>query len=131
MARRRSRIPFGPMPIALVVGFIETCLTGRDLARAPEFIGADRYIPHDADRGDGVRPFTDLFEGTDGPFAYQACFTAVAEGNFGAPLNRATPDRQDLCQVDPFRVEGGNIVEHWGNAGSVPPAHGGVKSGSF
>ncbi|MEO0944814.1 MAG: nuclear transport factor 2 family protein [Pseudomonadota bacterium] len=116
---------------ALVVDFINTCLIGRDLSRAADFINAQTYIQHNADVGDGLDAFLDLYGASDSPMAYQECFLAVGEGNFVATLNRATWDGHDLCQVDLFRVEDGKIIEHWDNSEPVPPKNEWANSGKF
>jgi len=115
----------------LVVDFINICLVGRDIARVPDFINAEKYIQHNPDVGDGIDQFLALFTPDDCPLVYQGCFLAVAEGNFVATLNQASFKGQDLCQVDLFRLEDGKIVEHWDNSEQVPPRAEWANSGKF
>ncbi|PXF43774.1 hypothetical protein BWQ96_06467 [Gracilariopsis chorda] len=116
---------------ALVVEFIKRCLVGREIERMADFINADKYMQHNAEMGDGLEAFVELFGRDDCALKYEECFLVVAEGNFVATLNRASRDGQELCQVDVFRVEDGKIVEHWDNSEDVPPREQWANSGKF
>lgn len=116
---------------ALVTDFINTCLIDRGIDRIPDFISKETYLQHTPDVGDGLDRFLAHFAPADCPLSYQECFMTVAEGNFVATLNRASWKGQELCQVDLFRVEDGNIVEHWDNSEPVPPQKEWANSGKF
>lgn len=115
----------------LVVDFVNTCLIKRDLSNITDFVSNTNYHQHNPHVGDGLEPFIAYYGAADCQLTYQECFMAVAEGNFVATLNRARQGEQDLCQVDLFRVEDGEIVEHWDNSEPVPPKEDWANSGKF
>ncbi len=115
----------------LVVDFVNTCLIGRDLSSADNFISTATYHEHNPNKSDGLESFVDFYGAIDCPLSYQECFMTVAEGNFVATLNRARQGRQDLCQVDLFRTDEGKIVEHWDNFEPIPPKSEWANSGKF
>jgi len=44
----------------------------------------------------------------------------VGQGNFVATLSKALWEGQPYAQVDIFRIENGEVVEHWDNVENYP-----------
>ena len=117
----------------LVLNLInEALMPGGDPSKIVDYVAED-YIQHNKEVADGREHFLKLASAPNRPLNYSEIVLCVAQGNFVATLCKAnwkddTMD-QDYAQVDIFRVENGQVVEHWDNVEPVPENP--VNSGKF
>lgn len=115
----------------LVRSFIHDVLIGDAPERIDHYISADTYIQHNAEVPDGLEPFKALVLASNRPLVYDEIVLLIGQGNFVATLCKASWKGQPYAQTDLFRIEAGQIVEHWDNAEPVPPREEWANSGKF
>lgn len=117
---------------AIVRSLIEDVLmVGGDPTKIDAYISAETYIQHNKDVPDGLEHFRPLALAKDKPLIYTDLHLLVGCGNFVATLCRAEWEGAPLAQVDIFRLENGQVVEHWDNSEPVPPKDTWVNGGKF
>lgn len=107
---------------ALVRGFYDNFFNKHDTGAAS--VVADSYIQHNPYVPDGKAPFVDYFTGyfAENPESRNEIVRSVASGDLVWLHVRSTNGAEDRGQavVDIFRVENGQIVEHWDVIQAVP-----------
>lgn len=102
---------------ALVLGMIDAVLVDGEHARASEFLGAG-YVEHRDTSASGPAALVEYVE--DDEISYAEVHHVIADGNFVFTLSEGSLDGKAYGFYDLFRVEGGDIVEHWDSRRAVP-----------
>lgn len=106
----------------LVRGFYDSFFNNHDVSAAS--VVADGYIQHNPFVPDGKAPFVDYFTGyfAENPEARNEIIRSVASDDLVWLHVHSTNGAEDRGQavVDIFRVENGEIVEHWDVIQDVP-----------
>ncbi|WP_438008455.1 nuclear transport factor 2 family protein [Sorangium sp. So ce321] len=102
---------------ARVLGFIDAVLVDGEHARAPEFLGAG-YVEHRETSATGPAALLEYVEDED--IRYVEVHHVIADGNFVFTLSEGERGGAAYGFYDLFRVEGGDIVEHWDSRRAVP-----------
>ncbi|WP_437907156.1 hypothetical protein WME95_04430 [Sorangium sp. So ce327] len=102
---------------AHVLGFIDAVLIGGAHARASEFLGAS-YVEHRDTDASGPAALVEYVK--DEGISYVKVHHVIADGNFVFTLSEGKRNNAAYGFYDLFRVEGGDIVEHWDSRRSVP-----------
>ncbi|MEL6347647.1 MAG: nuclear transport factor 2 family protein [Myxococcota bacterium] len=117
---------------AIVRAFLKTVMMREgDPEQVDTFISSTQYIQHNPAVPDGLAHFKALLTSPERTLFYDEIVLLAGAGNFVATLCRATFDGQPYAQVDIFRLEDGQIVEHWDNVEPCPPEDERVNSGKF
>jgi predicted SnoaL-like aldol condensation-catalyzing enzyme len=113
----------------------DALMPGGDPTKLEDYISSDQYIQHNKDVYDGLESFKKLANTPDRPLNYTEIVILVGQVNFVATLYKANwKDKkinQDYAQVDLFRIENGEVVEHWDDVEPVPPKEELVNSGKL
>jgi predicted SnoaL-like aldol condensation-catalyzing enzyme len=109
---------------ALVAEFAETVLVGGDFARITDFIaGGDAYLQHNPLFGDGLAAlgaaFEDLAAQGNG-IRYDTVHQIIGQGNFVLMLSEGAFGDVPTAYYDLFRLDEGQIVEHWDVISEIP-----------
>ncbi|WP_437865901.1 nuclear transport factor 2 family protein [Sorangium sp. So ce363] len=102
---------------AHVLSFIDAVLIGGAHARASEFLGAS-YVEHRDTDASGPAALVEYVK--DEGISYVKVHHVIADGNFVFTLSEGKRNNAAFGFYDLFRVEGGDIVEHWDSRRSVP-----------
>lgn len=102
---------------AHVLGFIDAVLIGGEHARASEFLGAG-YVEHRDTSASGPSALVGYL--TKENISYVKVHHVIADGNFVFTLSEGKRGTAAYGFYDLFRVDGGDIVEHWDSRRSVP-----------
>ncbi|WP_437897922.1 nuclear transport factor 2 family protein [Sorangium sp. So ce124] len=102
---------------AHVLSFIDAVLIGGAHARASEFLGAS-YVEHRDTDASGPAALVEYVK--DEGISYVKVHHLIADGNFVFTLSEGKRNNAAYGFYDLFRVEGGDIVEHWDSRRSVP-----------
>ncbi|MDU9002275.1 nuclear transport factor 2 family protein [Sedimentitalea todarodis] len=109
---------------SLVRAFVDTVLIGRDIARLGDFVDGDSFAEHNPHSADGVAALhARLTASRNGQprIEYQTLHRVLAEGNFALSVCEGECDGLHTAFYDLFRVDGGNLVEHWDTTETVAP----------
>lgn len=107
---------------ALVVGFVTDVLMNGEGAKVTNYIG-DVYHQHNPNVGDGLEglgAFIGYLSENEISFGYSQIHNVVAEGNFVFTQSEGDFGGQPTAFYDLFRVEDGQIVEHWDVVQDIP-----------
>lgn len=109
----------------IIQSFIEAVLISQSDKDLLSYISPTEYTEHSPDFGDDLSAFrnvlNDPFGDNNKPFRYKKLHRLLAEGNFVLSVCEGY-SRQILSSFfDLFRLENGNIVEHWGTTEAIPP----------
>ncbi|WP_437549676.1 hypothetical protein WME97_04215 [Sorangium sp. So ce367] len=102
---------------AHVLSFIDAVLIGGAHARASEFLGGS-YVEHRDTDASGPAALVEYVK--DEGISYVKVHHVIADGNFVFTLSEGKRNNAAYGFYDLFRVEGGDIVEHWDSRRSVP-----------
>ena len=110
---------------ALVRSFVETVLMGGDVSNLASFINADHYHQHNpaiADGLDGLGAALEYFAENDLVMEYNQLHNVLGAGNFVLTMSEGKFGKgEPTAFFDLFRVEDGQIVEHWDVIQAIPP----------
>jgi predicted SnoaL-like aldol condensation-catalyzing enzyme len=109
---------------ALVRAFVETVCIGADLGSLDAFVSSDRYTEHHPTGLDGAEALRTRL-GASGAgsqaVAYHHLHRVLAEGNFVLAVSEGSRDGVPTALYDLYRVEAGELVEHWDTVEAVAP----------
>lgn len=108
---------------ALAVGLIEDVLIGGDPSRASAYISAETYHQHNPSIQDGLTGLAAAVQqltAQNNMFKYDKIHKVLGEGNFVLTVSEGTWSGETHAFYDLFRVEDGEIVEHWDVIQQVP-----------
>lgn len=109
---------------ALVRGFAEDVLIGGQMDKLAVYINPNKYIQHNSGIADGLDGFGAAFEyfaqqGLD--FQIDELHKVLGQGNFVLSMSEGKFGKGDhVAFYDLFRIEGGQIVEHWDTIQTIP-----------
>ena len=103
---------------ALVASFVDDVLVNHRTERINDYVGGG-YIQHNPQVPDGIEALRGFMEGPGADMVYRDVFKIIGQGNFVMVYSRVFLG-QELAVFDLFRVENGNIVEHWDNMEPMP-----------
>ncbi|MDP5215599.1 nuclear transport factor 2 family protein [Ruegeria sp. 2205SS24-7] len=109
---------------SLARNFLETVLIGGVLNRIAEFIPEQGYVEHNPHLTDGrASLMSALEEAEDGQrvIDYHHLRRVVAEGNFVLCVSEGEHTGQHCAFFDLFRIENGQLVEHWDTTEKIAP----------
>lgn len=109
---------------AIVRSFVESVLVNGDLDRLEDFVDEDSYIEHNPRRGDGVSIFRSALKDEDQSgrrIDYHHIHRVLAEGSFVLCVSEGTYSGVHSAFYDLFRLENGNVVEHWDTTETIAP----------
>ena len=107
-----------------VRSLVEVVLVAGDLGRLTEFIAPENYAEHSPLLADGVSALREALkaEGEHGRrIDYHRVHRVLAEGNFVLSVSEGYFDGAHASFYDLFRVEQGQVVEHWGTTEKIAP----------
>ncbi len=103
---------------ALVGSFIDDVLVNRRIERITDYV-ADEVVQHNPEIPDGIDAFREYLGRPGNGVIYRDVFKLIGQGNFVMAYSRVYRG-EELAVFDLFRVEDGQIVEHWDNAEPIP-----------
>lgn len=112
---------------ALVTGFVTDVFLNGQLHKAPDYIIAEpgAYLQHNPLVPDGLEAvgaaFRQLAEAGQG-FTFSKVHRVIAEGNFVFTMTEGKMGDAPTAFFDLWRVEDGQIVEHWDTIQAIPDA---------
>ena len=118
----------------IVAEFHEEVLVGGNLDRAPAFISPECYIQHNPQVADGLEGFTAYAAGLaeqGKAMQYERAFKIIGQGNFVVTYSKMQLGKTPYAIFDLYRLENGQIVEHWDNMELILPEDRWGNSGKF
>ena len=106
---------------ALVKRFIETVLIPRRFGDADAYFDDRKLVQHDANLEDGLDALLASLGNQDVAKTYSRCHRVLAQGNFVLAVCEGYQANQHSAFYEMFRVEGGQLVEHWNTVEKVAP----------
>ena len=112
----------------LVTRFVTEILKTGAFDRMAEFV-TDDYAQHNPDVADGLGPFQTY--ANEAGLRYNDVHNVIGSGSFVAVLAEAEWFATRHAVIDLYRVENGEIVEHWDVTEQITPEDTWVNSGKF
>jgi predicted SnoaL-like aldol condensation-catalyzing enzyme len=112
----------------LVARFVDDVLVPGDYDRLGEFVSAD-LAQHSPDVADGLAAFQAF--AAESSMRYIELHLVVGSGDFVAILAESELHGDRYAVIDLFRVDRGEIVEHWDVTERITPENTWVNSGKF
>lgn len=107
----------------IVKGFVQDVLMGGAPGKITEYINVDKYFQHNAHVADGLDGLGKALEEmakTGTPMVYDANHFVLGEGNFVLTVSEGQFLGKHVSFYDLFRLEEGQIVEHWDVIEEIP-----------
>lgn len=101
---------------ALVANFVDQVLINGQFDQLPVFINAEYYHQHNTAIADGLSGLGEAIAALEAQgihMVYQKNHQVLAEGNFVLTISEGTFGDKAVAYYDLFRVDAGQIVEHW------------------
>lgn len=105
---------------ARVRPFVENVLVVGDLGQLGAFVATD-YVEHNPHLTDGLPALQSALSAADRRIDYQRLHRVLAEGNFVLSVTEGELAGVHSAFYDLFRLDGGQIVEHWDTTEKVAP----------
>ncbi|MEM9056623.1 MAG: nuclear transport factor 2 family protein, partial [Pseudomonadota bacterium] len=118
----------------LVGEFLDEVLVNGNAARAVDFISTETYHQHNPQVGDGLDGFAAFaaeLANEGKALRYEEVFKLIGQGNVVVSYSRMSLGEEQYAVFDIFRLENGQIVEHWDNMEVIPPPGQWGNSGKF
>ena len=110
---------------ALVAGFVKDVLQGGETDKLTTYINPNKYIQHNsaiADGLDGLGAALQYFAEQGLVMEYEKVHKVLGQGNFVLTMSEGKFGQGDhVAFYDLFRLENGQIVEHWDIIQTIPP----------
>lgn len=103
-----------------VRSFVEDVLIAGDLGQLGAFVAPD-YVEHNPHLADGLPALQTALSAPDRRVDYQHLHRVLAEGNFVLSVTEGELAGVHSAFYDLFRLDGGQIVEHWDTTEKVAP----------
>jgi predicted SnoaL-like aldol condensation-catalyzing enzyme len=104
-----------------IKSFVEDVLMNGQLARLDRYIDSEGYIEHNPHLKDGLMALSESLASDDTARSYDKIHRLLAEGNFVLCVSEGYLDKNHVSFYDLFRIEDGEIIEHWDTVDLVPP----------
>ena len=109
---------------ALVASFVDQVLVKGNAANITDFVSTETYIQHNsavADGLDGLGKALEYFAANNLKMEYTKVHKILGEGNFVLTISEGKFGTGDhVAYYDLFRLEAGQIVEHWDVIQTIP-----------
>ncbi|SOD90672.1 nuclear transport factor 2 family protein [Spirosoma fluviale] len=109
----------------IVSGFVNDVLKDGKTEKLTAYINPDKYLQHNfgvADGLDGLGAALDYFASNGLVMNYDKVHNVLGEGNFVLTLSEGKFGKgEHVAFYDLFRLESGQIVEHWDIIEPIPP----------
>ena len=110
---------------AVVAGFLNDVLKNGETDKLTQYINPNKYLQHNAavaDGLDGLGAALKYFADNGLVMEYDKVHQVLGEGNFVLSMSEGKFGKGDhVAFYDLFRLENGQIVEHWDIIQSIPP----------
>lgn len=109
---------------ALVRRFVDDILVNGRMERLAGYFDGDNYIQHNPHIGDGLSGLATALESMAKQgitLKYDRIHRVLGEGNFVLVVSEGEFAGQHTAFYDLFRVDNGNIAEHWDTVETIPP----------
>jgi predicted SnoaL-like aldol condensation-catalyzing enzyme len=113
---------------ALVEHFVTEVLVDRRYDRIEGFVASD-LAQHSAEVADGVEAYQAFLEATR--LRCVEVHNIVGSGNFVAVLAEMKRNGERCASIDLYRIDSGQIAEHWDVTETITPEETWVNSGKF
>jgi len=118
-----------PANKALVLEFTKQVLQERAFDKLGSFVARD-LVQHGATILPGRTGLANWL-GSDGAGTYEMLFKLIGQGDFVVTYGKRHARGKDIAVFDLYRVENGQIVEHWMNEEDISPREAWGNSGKF
>lgn len=108
---------------ALVKGFVEDLLMGKNPGKIAEYISAEQYDQHNPGVKDGLSGVVEAVQyltSQNNMFQYSKIHKVLGEGNFVLTVSEGEWSGKSQVFYDLFRVKEGKLVEHWDVIQPIP-----------
>ena len=108
----------------LVRAFVEDILVNGRMEKLAGYFDGDHYVQHNPQIGDGLSGLGKALEAmakAGVTMKYDKVHRVLGEGNFVLVLSEGQFAGKHTSFYDLFRVEGGEIAEHWDTIEAIPP----------
>jgi len=109
---------------ALIKGFVNDVLMGKNPEKITRYISTDKYIQHNPNVKDGLSGLGEAIAAMNKagyPMIYEKNHFVLGEGNFVLAASEGQFMGKHSAFYDLFRIENGKIVEHWDTISEIPP----------
>lgn len=111
--------------------FMTEVLQNRDFTRFDEYVAKD-LIQHAVGMENGRAACRErIQEAHDAGARCDFVFKVIGQGNFVATYSKSVRDHEEVAVFNIWRLEGGQIVEHWSNAETILPHEEWTNTGKF
>ena len=100
----------------LIEAFLEDVMQGKHPEKTPEYFAGDAYLQHNTGIADGLSGLGAALESLAAngiQMIYDRTYQVLAQGNFVLGVSEGTFGGKSTSYYDLWRVEDGNIAEHW------------------
>lgn len=109
----------------VVQGFIENVLLGHEMDKVTTYINPEKYLQHNPAVADGLEGFgaaMKYFADNGLVMEYTKLHKVLGQGNFVLAMSEGKFGKgEHTAFYDLFRLENGQIVEHWDVISTIPP----------
>ena len=107
----------------VIEAFVEDRLIQGCLEKLGEYINQENYTEHNPCLGDNLDELISALSSSqiDDSIEYKKCYRVLAEGNFVLSVCEGYANTIHSSFFDLYRLESGNIVEHWDTTEVIPP----------
>ncbi len=114
---------------AIVLEYTKQVRQEGNLGKLDQFIGED-FVTHAATIPAGVAGLR-TWLGSEDAGAYEMLFRCIGQGDFVVTYGKRHARGKDIAVFDLYRLDGGQIVEHWMNEEEISPRDVWGNSGKF
>lgn len=107
----------------LVRNFLDDVLFGKAPEKLAEYVNPTKYLQHNsqiADGLDGLGQALEYLASQNDMFTYKTVHKVIGEGNFVLSVSEGEWHGKPQAFYDLFRIEAGQIVEHWDIIQEIP-----------
>lgn len=114
---------------AIVLEYTKQVRQEGDTSKLDRFV-ADDFVTHAATIAGGTGGLRDWLSSEDAG-TYEMLFRTVGQGDFVVTYGKRHAQGKDIAVFDVYRLDGGQIVEHWMNEEEISPRDAWGNSGKF